>query len=370
MFQFLRSLPFLFSMLVLASCGREGDVEAQVADLEKKNQQTAEKAADGTPQPAPTANNSTPTIANDQRAEIILLLPDTGIPFQQFQRDGLAMLVGRQAGYKVSTLDASGDATRQAGQFREAIAKKPAAIIISPLDPPALAALIVEANTAGITVIGLDKRMAKDGCASVVFTDFRLIGRLAAQSVLEALQRKAAEESRAEVTGRVVQVRGPESNFASNDISAGFTEGLHAQPGVIVVHDAPAGWSTENATQRTAEAFRLQQSFDVIFAHNDAMALGAAKGAEAAGQRENIFIIGTDGLAGQKRGIDLVRESEIDSTVVQPALVDLALKIIVKMRDEKAFKPQPLYEIQPVVATPKNVEQSLRTGTYKLPLLR
>lgn len=365
----LRPLAFLPCALVLTSCGRDGDVEAQVADLEKKNQQTAEKTATAPSQPS-QGGSSAPSIPNDERAEIVLLLPDTQIAFQQFQRDGLAMLVGRQTGYKVSTQDAGGDAARQAEQFRQAIAKKPAAIVISPLDPPALAALIVEANTAGIIVIGLDKRMARDGCASVVYTDFRLIGRLAAQSVLEALQRKAAEEARTDVTGRVVQLRGAETSFVSKEISEGFIEGLHAQPGVIVVHDAPSGWTTENATQRIAEAFRLQQSFDVIYAHNDAMALGAAKGAEAAGQRENIFIIGTDGLAGQKRGLDLVRQSDIDATVVQPALVDLALKIIVKMRADKAFKPQAVYEIQPVVATPKNVEQSLRTGTYKLPQLR
>jgi len=229
--------------------------------------------------------------------------------------------------------------------------------------------LIVEAQTAGIAVIGLDKRMLKEGCASIVYSDQRQVGRMAAQTILEALKRKADEEGRAEVTGRVIQLRGMEGGYLTNEIAEGFSEGLHAQPGVILVHDAPADWNSESATQRTTEAFRLQKNFDVIYAHNDAMAIGASKAAEAAGQRENIFIVGADGLSGQKRGLELVRLGEIDATIVQPALVDIALQIIVKLRADKTFKPQPVYEIQPVAIVPKNVEQSLRVGTYKLPRL-
>ena len=366
----------LFGTLFISSCGRsEGpDIEATVSAIEKANLQ---KIAKSESSPAPKSATSTPTsllaatglAAKDERAEIILLLPDARIPMQDFQRNGLAMLVGRQAGYQLTTSDAAGSSAQQSDQFRQAIAAKPAAIIISPIDPPAVAAQIVEAQTHGIIVIGLDKRMLNEGCTSIVFSDQRRVGRMAADAVVEALKRKAAEESRAEITGRVVQLRGVADSYATNEIAEGFSEGLRTQSGVILVHDAPADWSTENGTQRTTEAFSLQKNFDAIYAHSDAIAIGAAKAAETAGQRENVFIVGTDGLSGQKRGIELVRQGELDATVVQPALVDLALQIIMKLRTDKAFKPQTSYEIQPVVIMPKNVEQSLRTGTYTLPQL-
>ncbi|MGV3662790.1 MAG: sugar ABC transporter substrate-binding protein [Prosthecobacter sp.] len=305
----------------------------------------------------------------DERAGIILLLQDTRVALQEFQRNGLVMLVGRQAGYKLTTQDAAASASRQQEQFRQAIAAKPAAIFVSPVDPASLAALIVEAQTAGIIVIGLDKRMLNEGCASIVFSDQHRVGLMAAQTVLDALKRKAAEENRAETTGRVVQIRGAEDSFSTNELAEGFVDGLRKEPGVIVVHDAPADWKAETATLRTAEAFRLQKQFDVIFAHNDTIALGAAKAATDAGQRESVFIIGTDGIAGQKRGMELVRQGELDATIVQPALVDLALQIVLRMRKDKHFKPQAAYEIEPVAVVPKNVEQSLRMGTYKLPKL-
>jgi len=366
----------LFGTVFMSACGRSGppDIESTIVALEKENQKKIAK-----PESSPVEKNATVSpkallaatglAAKDDRAEIILLLPDARIPMQEFQRNGLAMLVGRQAGYQLTSSDAAGSATQQLEQFRQAIAAKPAAIIINPIDPPAVAALIVEAQTHGITVIGLDKRMLNEGCASIVFSDQRRVGRMAADAVVEALKRKAAEDNRTEITGRVVQLRGTADSYSTNEIAEGFADGLRTQSGVILVHDAPADWTTENGTKRTAEAFSLQKNFDAIYAHSDAIAVGAAKAAETAGQRENIFIVGTDGLSGQKRGIELVRQGELDATVVQPALVDLALQIIMKLRTDKTFKPQPSYEIQPVLIMPRNVEQSFTSGTYTLPQL-
>lgn len=316
------------------------------------------------PLPAPAA-----PAADSAKTTIVLLLQDASIPLQDFQRNGLTMLVSRQAACELTVHDAVGNAVQQTEQFRQAIAAKPSAIIVSPVAPPALAAVIVEAKTAGVPVIGLDRRMLDEGCASIVFSDQRRVGRMAAEAVLEALKRKATLEGRAETTGRVVQIRGVEDSFPTNEMSEGFANELKKEPGVILVHDAAAQWKPENATQRVAEAFRLQKQFDVIFTHNDALAIGAAKAATEAGQRDDIFIIGTDGLTGTKRGLELVLTGDIDATIVQPALVDLALQIVLKMRDDKNFKPQPAYEIEPFAVVPKNVEPAIRVGTYKLPPL-
>lgn len=365
-----RLIPLSLSALLLASCDppAKPDVETAVSKLEKDLVKSTTRPT-SVPGPGLLDTAIAGLAAKDERAEIILLLPDARVPLQEFQRNGLALLVGRQVGYKVTTQDAAGSAAKQLEQFQQAVAAKPAAIIVNPIDPAALAAVIVEANTAGILVIGLDKRMLNEGCASIVFSDQRLAGRMAAQTILDALKRKADEEKRTEVTGRVLQLRGAENSFVSNEFAAGFGEAMQAQSGVILVHDAPADWNTESALKRTEEALRVQKNFDAICAHNDAIAQGAAKAMENAGQRENVFILGADGLAGQKRGIDLVRQGEIDATVVQPALVDLALKIVVKMRADKSFKPLPSYEVQPVMIVPKNIEAALRNGTYKLPAL-
>lgn len=359
----------LLACALLVSCDREESTPQNSAPETGAAPVPSQPTKPSAPPPLVVGRTSDAPGADktSQRTSIALLLQDTKIPLQQFQRDGLAMLVGREKGCELIVHDAAGSATQQIEQFRTAIAAKPSAIIISPIDPPALAALIIEAKTAGVSVIGLDKRMLDEGCTSIVFSDQRRVGRAAAETVLEALKRKATEEGGTETTGRVVQIRGVEDSFPTNELAEGFADELKKESGVILVHDAPADWKPENATARTTEAFRLQKQFDVIFAHNDALAMGAAKAAIEAGERENIFIIGTDGLTGTKRGMELVRMGDIDATIVQPALVDFALQIVLKMRDEPDFKPQPAYEIEPFAVVPKNVEQALRVGTYKFP---
>ncbi|MDB6007036.1 MAG: hypothetical protein JWR15_4023, partial [Prosthecobacter sp.] len=199
-----RLAALFFGTLFLAACGpsADSDVEKVVSDLEKQNQQKAAKPESSAATPPPNVLAATGLAAKDERAEIIFLVPDVRIAMQEFQRNGLAMLVGRQAGYQLTTSDAAGSSAKQIEQFRQAIVAKPAAIIISPIDPPAVVALIVEAQTHGIIVIGLDKRMLNEGCTSIVFTDQRRVGRMAADTVIEALKRKAAEEKRTEITGR------------------------------------------------------------------------------------------------------------------------------------------------------------------------
>ncbi|MBB5033468.1 substrate-binding domain-containing protein [Prosthecobacter vanneervenii] len=366
---FIRTAALCLATALLPACGPSEPPASDAAPSSSEPAAQKPSPQQSTPATPAALLSASSLAAKDERAEIRLLLSDARIAMQAFQRDGLSMLVGRRAGYQLTTSDAEGSSARQIEQFRQSIATKPAAIIVSPIDPAALAALIVEAKTQGIIVIGLDKRMLNEGCASIVYSDQRLMGRLAAETVVEALKRKAAEENRTDITGRIVQLRGAADSHTSSEMAEGFGEGLRSQPGIIIVHDAPADWNTEKATQRTAEAFKLQQSFDAIYAHSDAIAVGAAKAAETAGRRDNVFIIGTDGLSGQKRGLESVRDGEIDASVIQPALVDLALQIIAKLRTDKTFKPQPAYEIQPMVILPKNVEQCLRTGTYKLPQL-
>ena len=115
------------------------------------------------------------------------------------------------------------------------------------------------------------------------------------------------------------------------------------------------------------DAIRLQKQFDVVFAHNDAMALGAA---EAAGEmRENVLLIGVDGFMGADGGFTAVNNGDIDATIHQPLLVDLAWQIIRKKLAEPAFQPKPSYKLNPMAITPKDVDDIRRKGLPPLPKL-
>jgi ABC-type sugar transport system substrate-binding protein len=70
---------------------------------------------------------------------------------------------------------------------------------------------------------------------------------------------------------------------------------------------------------------------DLIFAHNDPMALGAYKAAGAL-NRKGIHFVGIDGLSGNLGGLQLVYQKIIQATFIYPTggkeAVDSALSIL------------------------------------------
>jgi hypothetical protein len=117
------------------------------------------------------------------------------------------------------------------------------------------------------------------------------------------------------------------------------------------------------------EARRIQQQYDIIFCHGDAIARYASIHAGLAKNREDTLIIGLGALPGRQEGLELLRNNDIDASIARPPLVDLALRILVKKSQDKTFQPKAEYEVAPLPVTPKNYDQVLRSGAYTLPAL-
>jgi ABC-type sugar transport system substrate-binding protein len=220
---------------------------------------------------------------------------------------------------------------------------------------------------AGIAVISLDEKIRD--AVTLVHTSPEAIGKSAAGLVLEAMKRKAADEGKTEPSGRVVQLRSTEATDWSGRVATAFETALKAQPGVVLVHDAPAEATADNVHRRMEEARRIQRHYDVIFCHSDAIARFASAHAVLAKNREETLIMGTGAMPGRNEGLELLRNTDIDATIARPPLVDLALRILVKKSQDSAFQPKAEYEVQPMVVTPKNYDQAIRAGTYTLPAL-
>ena len=184
---------------------------------------------------------------------------------------------------------------------------------------------------------------------------------------MQALTRKAKDEGGTEPAGRVVELRGDESSAEAQARHEGFMDAVKKAPGVVLVHDAPAGWTVQGGKDRIREALRLQTRFDVIYAQSDAIAHGAAS--LLGDQRGQVMVIGTDGFRGDEGGWTLVMEGDIDASIYHPPLVDLAWQIIERRKAEPGFSPKPGYRVNAVVITPKNVEDFRQKGPPALPAL-
>lgn len=334
-------------LVMLTGCD-ESD-EEKVARVERALQ--AQKEGMAKPVIRPDAEEQ--AVANLPKKLILFCAANLADPFAGLQSRLMQIGVEQLDGYRFETLDAGGDAAVQLAQLTRAQAQRPVYLIVYPVEVAVTAGLLENFRHSGTTVIGLDERLGEAACNTVAFVSQKKLGRLAGQQVVEALKRKAADENKPQVTGRVVHLLGDATSFASLARSEGFHEALKEEPGIVVVHEAPGGWSREGARARTEDALRLQHQFDVVFAHNEAMAQGAGETLTGAQMRDGVLIVGMDG------GLELVRKSVIDATIRQPMPMETAFEVIKKRLADKNYLPPARIEREPEAVTPLNLDEVL-----------
>jgi ABC-type sugar transport system substrate-binding protein len=295
--------------------------------------------------------------ANDPTKKLVLFCSSNlNDPFQRVQSELMRVAVRTLEGYRYKVADAAGDISRQAEQIRQSENEKPVWLIVQPLDDRLIASLVESQHAAGTHIISLDQRIADQSCDSVIFTDQHKLGKLAGDVVVEALRRKAKSENQPTVTGRIVEIRGPSGSYEAKARAEGFAEAIHAEPGIIVIHEADGDWNTDSATRITKQALALQHQFDVVFAHNDSMARAASEALVKAQTRESALIVGIDGVGAFEGGIDLLRRGILDATIWQPMPMESAFLHIQKTAKEPKTPLTPRIEREPIAVTPQTLE--------------
>ncbi|HSI62555.1 MAG TPA: substrate-binding domain-containing protein [Candidatus Saccharimonadia bacterium] len=292
----------------------------------------------------------------DGRVQVAILADSLVMPLRNYQCALLERLIQTRPGMAVTRYSAGGDAALQARQIRTAQAAGAKFIVIFPQHASIIAPAMREALEGGVRVIALSADMPEDAFTAAVSCDERRLGAMAADFVVQALKAKAADEGLPVPTGRVVQLRGDDENNTATERAKGFMEALLNEPGVVLVHDAPAEWNDKNASARIQEALRLQKKFDVVYAHNDLMATGAAKHLRdtSVEVRESMLILGTDAVPGDHGGAGLVNKGVLDATFYHPPLVDVAWREIERMIEDLNYTPKKRQKVRPVLITPSN----------------
>lgn len=160
------------------------------------------------------------------------------------------------------------------------------------------------ANDAQIPVITLDRQSNGGTITSHIASDNVIGGEMAANLALDKLKDK--EEI------NVVELQGIPGASATRDRGQGFHNILDNNPKVNFVSSQAADFDRQKGLSVMENIIQGNSKIDLIFAHNDEMALGAAKAAKAAGI--NPIIIGFDGNDDAKDAVD---KGEMFSTVAQ-----------------------------------------------------
>jgi ribose transport system substrate-binding protein len=281
--------------------------------------------------------------------------PDELIQSQIFLRRG-----GLLPGAQLRLYQAEGVALKQLQQWDECfeVSQKAPSLVLITAAPGAaerLADRIATARQRGVCVIGIGPSMQGVECDSWVTYDPAESGKLAAELAVKALKGKAQAEAKSACEGRVVELRGDDADPACALRHEVFMKTVQAEPGVVLVHDAPGGWTARGAQQRTLEAQRIQGEMQIIYAHNDAMAMGAAL--QLGQSRAGVLVIGTGGYGGPEGGMSLIQRGLLDASIFQPVLVDQAFDLYAQKRTDSSFKLLPTYQQPCQVMTPKTLAQ-------------
>lgn len=261
----------------------------------------------------------------------------------------MTRLLAGQPDIELVVSDAQQDNNRQIAQVETFIRERPSVLIVAPNERSALTEVMGEAIEEKIPVICLERDIVLPNYTSYVRSDNLEIGHMAGRFIVEQLTKKYGKPA-----GNVVAMRGLLGVEGEMNRSKGAQEILDRYPDIHLVANPVANWIQAEAKDRMAEVLRVQPKIDVVYGHNDPMAVGAYLAARESGREKEMIFIGVDGLGGPAGGIRKVMDGVLQATFIYPLCVDKAVDIATQMIRDPAFKPEKEYTLPSTMVTREN----------------
>jgi ABC-type sugar transport system substrate-binding protein len=203
----------------------------------------------------------------------------------------------KDAGVELKFSDAQQKQENQIKAIRSFIAQKVDVIILAPLVTTGWDTVLMEAKRAKIPVI-LESRNVevKDTSTWTTFvgSDFVEEGRRAARWLLDHTKSTQGDVN-------IVELQGTVGSDPANDRKKGFEEVIKGNPRYKIIR-SQTGDFTRAKGKEVMEAFLKAEGrkINVLYAHNDDMAIGAIQAIEEAGLKpaKDILVIGVDAVKG------------------------------------------------------------------------
>jgi ABC-type sugar transport system substrate-binding protein len=215
-----------------------------------------------------------------------------------------------ELGYQLVYTDAASSAAKQVADVNSMIAQGVDLIFLAPREEKPLIPAVMAAKKAGIPVILLDRSvdpsLAKPGQDYVTFigSDFVQEG----QRVAEWLVKNANGKT------KIIELEGTTGSSPANDRKKGFDDAIKAAGGFEIVASQSGDFARDKGRQVAEALLQAHPDANVIYAHNDEMAMGAIAALEAAGKvpGKDVLILSIDG---GKEAVQAVVDGKIAAVV-------------------------------------------------------
>ena len=218
--------------------------------------------------------------------------------------------------------DAKGDSYTQVKQIKELLTKDIDLLVVSPNEAEPITSIVEEAFGNGLPVVVFDRRINSNLYNAFIGADNFEIGKTAGQYVVEKLNGK----------GNILEVWGLPGSTPARDRHNGFLEAIKNYPEIRIIDSLNGQWNKDTAETLIRSKFDNLQDFDLIYAHNDQMALAAYEVSQDYMLQDSILFLGIDGLPGPHGGIQMVADGILNATLLYPTggekIVELSLDIL------------------------------------------
>lgn len=202
----------------------------------------------------------------------------------------------KEAGIELKFSDAQQKQENQIKAIRSYIAQKVNVIAFAPVVTTGWDTVLKEAKAAKIPVILTDRNIdTKDPSlyVTMIGSDFTEEGQKAAQWLIDNYKKPGDVVN-------IVELQGTVGSAPAIDRKKGFEEVIKNDPRFKITR-SQTGDFTRAKGKEVMEAFlKTDKNIQVLFAHNDDMAIGAIQAIEAAGMKpgEDIIIVSIDAVKG------------------------------------------------------------------------
>ena len=214
------------------------------------------------------------------------------------------------------------DTHEQIAQIHQLMKEKVDLMIISPNETRGITPVAEEVYHAGIPTIIIDRKILSDQYTTYIGPDNYEIGHHAAVFACTQLQQRPAS---------VLEIWGNQETSSALLRHLGFREVMDAHPD-IHVFEIRGDWQGLSIPQ-LIDTLSCLNRIDLVYAHNDVMAL-AARNAIAAKDTalvNRIRFIGVDALTGKGMGVEAVAEGKLAATFYNPISGSTAIHIAMQI---------------------------------------
>lgn len=216
--------------------------------------------------------------------------------------------------------DAADSSLLQVEQIRSLIKRKVDLLIISPNESEPVTPVAIEAYRAGIPTILVDRKISSDEYTTYIGGDNCEIGRQAGFFVNRQVRDKYPV---------VLEIWGLPGSSPAQERHRGFMDVLNSR---IQVKEVIGKWKPETVEKEMAKMDSLEY-LDVVFAHNDVMAMAARRAIEKRypGLADRIRFVGIDAVSGRGSGLEAVMHGELAASILYPTGGSLAIRVAMQI---------------------------------------